>query len=112
MFEKEIQFICHKDYVDFGEDKPTPIKLNIPNWFKKLQHGTLEGMQKTVKGCMPFLDTLTTGYVLKVVQDIQIEHNVYNEETKVKDSFYTVQETFENMLMAKGMNFNKPIRNI
>ena len=107
MFEKEIQFICHKDYVDFGEDKPTPIKLNIPDWFKKLQHGTLEGMQKTVKGCMPFLDTLTTGYVLKVVQDIQIAHNVYNEETKVKDSFYTVQETFENMLMAKGMNFNK-----
>lgn len=50
-------------------DKPIPIKLNIPEWYKKLKHTHLV---QTVKGCMPFLDTLTTGYLLKVPQDIQI----------------------------------------
>lgn len=50
-------------------DKPIPIKLNIPEWYKKLNH---EHTKQTVKGCMPFLDTLTTGYLLKVPQDIKL----------------------------------------
>ena len=72
MFSKNIEFIAHEDYVKFKEDYPTPIKLNIPDWFKKLNHNV--GSQ-TVKGCMPFLDTLTTGYLLKVPQDYSFIHN-------------------------------------
>tara|TARA_R100001440_G_scaffold16293_7_gene27786 strand:- start:7975 stop:8715 length:741 start_codon:yes stop_codon:yes gene_type:complete len=66
MFENKIEFIAHEDYVDLKQDHPTPIKLNIPKWYKKLEH---QIFKKTVKGCMPFLDTLTSGYLLKVAQD-------------------------------------------
>jgi len=107
MFNNEIEFISHKDYVDLKEDQPIPIKLNIPEWYKNLKHGMARGEKLTVKGCMPFLDTLTTGYLLKVSQDIHISHNVYNEETKAQDSFYKVQDTFEQMFVARGLNFHK-----
>ena len=33
----------------------------------------------TVKGCMPFLDALTAGYILKMPQDLAIKHNVDGE---------------------------------
>jgi len=75
MFDKEIEFSAHEDYFALKEDYPTPIKLNIPEWFKKLEHNLLN---KTVKGCMPFLDTLTSGYLLKMPQDFKIEvRNLY-----------------------------------
>ena len=46
MFDKEIEFSSHEDYFAQKEDYPIPIKLNIPEWYKKLDH-TLEN--KTVK---------------------------------------------------------------
>jgi hypothetical protein len=38
MFDKEIEFSAHEDYFALKEDYPTPIKLNIPEWYKKLEH--------------------------------------------------------------------------
>ena len=89
MFSKKIEFISLKDYVDLKEDHPIPIKLNIPEWYKKLIH---THDRKTVKGCMPFLDSMTAGYLMKVPQDININHNVLNEETGQLDSFYHVMD--------------------
>ena len=51
MFNNIIEFIAHEDYVDLKEDYPNPIKLNIPEWYKKLEHTITN---TTVKGCMPF----------------------------------------------------------
>jgi len=107
MFEKVIEFSAHEDYFAQKEDYPTPIKLNIPEWYKKLEHTVLN---KTVKGCMPFLDTLTSGYLLKMPQDFNIRHNVDNkdDEGKVfKDSFQTfgLYDVF-NVLNAKKINLN------
>ena len=79
MFSKKIKFISHQDYVNLKEDYPEPIKLNIPEWYKKLEH-TIR--LKTVKGCMPFLDTLTSGYLLRVPQDYAFVHNMINKEGK------------------------------
>jgi hypothetical protein len=73
MFENIIEFTAPKDYVDLKQDLPTPIKINIPDWFKKLNH-SIEN--RTIKGCMPFLDTLTFGYSLYIPVDLKIQHNV------------------------------------
>ena len=73
MFQKEIKFISNKLIIEDKDICPEPAKLNIPDWYKKLTH-SIE--QKTVKGCMPFLDTLTTGYILKMPIDYYVEHNV------------------------------------
>jgi hypothetical protein len=77
MFENTIEFIAPKDFVELNLGYPKPVKLNIPEWFKKLEHTPTH---KTVKGCMPFLDALTTGYVLELPQDVLIQHNIPNKE--------------------------------
>ena len=81
-----IEFSAPKNIEYFLKDVlPIPAKLNIPDWFKKLNHTP---KLKTVKGCMPFLDALTAGYILKMPQDLFLKHNVLNKETKKFDSFF------------------------
>ena len=112
MFNKEIEFSAHEDYFALQEDYPTLIKLNIPEWFKKLDHTILS---KTIKGCMPFLDTLTSGYLLKVPQDFHVRHNVVNKNEKgedFKDSFQTFGLHDQSQLLhAKGVNLNSGLDN-
>jgi hypothetical protein len=110
MLNNEIEFSAHEDYFALKEDYPTPIKLNIPEWYKKLEHTLLN---KTVKGCMPFLDTLTSGYLLKMPQDFNLRHNVNNknkEGEEFKDSFqtYGLHEQ-QQLLHAKYLNLNSGI---
>jgi len=107
MFDKEIEFSAHEDYFAFKEDYPIPAKLNIPEWYKNLNHTILN---VTVKGCMPFLDSLTAGYILKMPQDFHIRHNVDNKNQKgeeIKDSFQTFGlYNLSQLLQAKFINLN------
>jgi hypothetical protein len=112
MFDKEIEFSAHEDYFAFKEDYPIPAKLNIPEWYKKLDHNI---EIKTIKGCMPFLDTLTSGYLLKMPQDFYVRHNVDNKNEKgeiFKDSFQTfgLHEN-SHLLYSKNINLNSGINN-
>jgi len=110
MFDKEIEFSAHEDYFVLKEDYPIPVKLNIPEWYKKLEHTLLN---KTVKGCMPFLDTLTSGYLLKIPQDFYVRHNVGNKNEKgeeFKDSFQTFGlNEVSQLLNAKNVNLNSGV---
>jgi hypothetical protein len=110
MFEKVIEFSAHENYFALKEDYPIPVKLNIPEWYKKLEHTILN---KTVKGCMPFLDSLTAGYLLKMPQDLNLRHNVDNKNEKgemFKDSFQTYGLCEESLLLnAKKINLNSGI---
>ena len=107
MFDKEIEFSAHEDYFALKEDYPIPAKLNVPEWYKNLEH-TIEN--RTVKGCMPFLDSLTSGYIFKMPQDFYFRHNVDNENDKgekFKDSFQTFAlHSLSPVLNAKSINLN------
>jgi hypothetical protein len=107
MFDKEIEFSAHEDYFALKEDYPIPAKLNIPEWYKKLEHNILN---RTVKGCIPFLDSLTAGYLLKMPQDFHVRHNVDNKDEKgeeFKDSFQTFGLHDQSQLLyAKTINLN------
>lgn len=107
MFDNNIEFSTHEDYFAIKEDYPIPAKLNIPDWYKKLEHNV--GNQ-TVKGCMPFLDSLTAGYILKMPQDLHIRHNVDNKNEKgeiFKDSFQTYgMHDQSQILLGKCINLN------
>jgi len=107
MFDKEIEFIAHEDYFALKEDYPIPTKLNIPEWYKKLDHTILN---KTIKGCMPFLDSLTAGYLLKMPQDFYLRHNVDEKKENgevIKDSFQTFGLwDFKNEISKKFLNLN------
>ena len=110
MFSKVIEFSTHEDYFYSKEDYPIPAKLNIPEWYKKLEHTVLN---KTVKGCMPFLDSLTAGYLLKMPQDLYLRHNVDNKKENgedFKDSFQTFGlHHHQQLLYAKSINLNSGI---
>tara|TARA_R100000951_G_scaffold92427_1_gene80865 strand:+ start:564 stop:1313 length:750 start_codon:yes stop_codon:yes gene_type:complete len=80
MFENVIKFRACKEYVENNKDIfPVPTKTNIPEWFKKLEHSATN---QTIKGCIPFLETLTSGYLLKMPIDYLIEHNVDFKDKK------------------------------
>jgi len=106
MFDKEIEFSAHEDYFVLKEDYPIPTKLNIPEWYKKLEHTILN---LTVKGCMPFLDTITSGYLLKMPQDFHVSHNV-NDKHGLKDSFQTwALHAESSLLLNKHINLNSGV---
>jgi hypothetical protein len=86
VINKDIIFSAPESYLKQKQDYPEPCKLNIPEWYKEIQH-TPE--LATVKGCIPFLDTLTSGYLLKTPVDLYLEHNQYEENgryTKMSSS--------------------------
>lgn len=82
--------------------EPVPIKTNVPKWFKNLKHTPQD---LTVKGCKPFLDAITSGYLFKMPQDLYLEHNVWDEEKKAYDSRFRYSVNFENRY---NLNTNYP----
>ncbi len=81
---KHIKFIYpNSTHEIFKDIDPVPISENIPDWYKKLKHKI---NSKTLKGCMPFLDSLTAGYLLKMPQDMILRFNVKKEDGK-RDTF-------------------------
>jgi len=103
MFSKKILFKASQTYIENNQDiLPTLSKLNIPKWFKNLNHDTTN---TTVKGCMPFLDSLTAGYILKMPVDYYVEHNVTVDGEK-KTGFSSSAEFINQESSKINLNFN------
>jgi len=80
---KKINFIASTQQVYSSENPPIPAYQGIPDWFKNIpperDFGLLNPRSKsTVKKCMPFLDALTTGYLLRCPQDIYVGKDINN----------------------------------
>lgn len=73
----KVQFLCDpKDRGVIAE--PVPAKQAMPEWFRKLPpvdknhvHSKNNGL--TIKRCMPFLDALTTGWILPLAATVRLE---------------------------------------
>ena len=101
MFENVIKFKANKEFIKNNKDNlPVPIKINIPDWFKKLEHSPTN---ITIKGCIPFLETLTAGYLLKMPLDYHLQHNI-DEEGEKRTGFHT------NIFEERSNFFFKPYR--
>jgi len=112
MFNNIIEFQAPKKYLDLKYQHPEPIKSNVPDWFKKIKHVI---HKRTVKGCMPFMDTLLTGYLLKLPLDIYLEHNVYNNgerETSVSTGLMGHISNFTNSLNINKAKEMHPIHQL
>jgi hypothetical protein len=110
LLSKKIKFITTTNYLETVKNNkkllPEPIKFNAPDWFKNLKHDI---NFKTVKGCMPFLDTLTTGYALKLPVDYYVNHNFIDKEGRKADAKSTGSENpFGEYL--KDININKQFK--
>lgn len=85
MSEKIIKFISDRPVLK--EFWPTPIGANMPEWWKSMPaYGGYRGTQpdeksinnegeynSTIKRCVPILDTLSLGYVIRTDQDIYVK---------------------------------------
>jgi hypothetical protein len=75
--EPLLEFLCAPE--DHGViAEPQPAKAVLPDWFRKLPavdssvlSATNNGL--TIKRCMPFLDAMTTGYILPAAATIRLE---------------------------------------
>jgi len=71
---KFIKFFTDKDKEQYG--KPVPAKLTIPTWYKDAESTFIsEGYQEEsagLKKCMPFVDSMMSGYVLRFPFDVEI----------------------------------------
>jgi hypothetical protein len=84
--EKKIEFSIHKDLINIENIKPIETKKVLPNWYKNINKHTLNF--RNLKGCIPFLDNLSAGYVLPLPQDFHIAHCKTNVNTGEKESSY------------------------
>lgn len=87
---KKIKFALSQKVSDINHPKPT--KLYTPDWFKNtskfyntdredvIQHG------KTFKVCMPFIDSMLSGYIFELWQDINILNNDISPMITWKDT--------------------------
>jgi len=74
--------------LDFGDEwipqeyYPVPGVKAVPNWYKEMKTSFAEGKadnrnvaeSQTIKRCMPVLDAITTGYVIKTHTDIYVKN--------------------------------------
>lgn len=111
MFQ-ERKIIFYSPYAD-GILSPVPVKKIVPEWFKKMPSVFNNiSTERTVKKCMPFLDTLTSGYAILNPVDIFFWKSNDGSEIhwKINSSFpnHTVKtnigiSTHQQEQISKGM---------
>lgn len=92
---KLIRFFANKEYLNLGS--PIPTKRVIPEWYRKAESSYLSNGEESpgLKKCMPFMDTMVSGYVLR------LPVNVYVNEKKEDESLSTLFNNNENNLQIR-----------
>jgi hypothetical protein len=99
---KDIKFIAPKIYIDNFNDRPIPSLNHIPDWYKKLKH---HPNKTTIKGCRPFMDSMSTGYILTTPQEYYITIKTVEDgklEVHVRSSYVEFGDNRE----YKDVNIN------
>jgi hypothetical protein len=89
MKRKKIDFFPVMEHVSVLSDPPTPAINHLPEWYKKTstkvypdQKNTVlpkrEGVNRTIKSCMPVFDAMTAGYYITTPCDVEfVDPNEY-----------------------------------
>lgn len=89
MLSKKIKFIPNSQFIDDCIDPPVPARKMIPEWYKKStrfykgNEYELKDKEENfmdIKSCIPFFDSLSSGYIQKLWFDIYIESDENNAE--------------------------------
>lgn len=92
---KTIKFVPYANFENILA--PTPIKNHIPQWYKDAETYDNEGVEG-LKTCVPFLDSMISGYALTTWEDLiitQQDEIVYMEDvgSMVNERFSSVGST-------------------
>ena len=109
---KEIIFKANVDVLNEKEIHPQPSTLNIPKWYKELNNPDDPNLF-TLKACIPFLESLSCGYILKNPIDQQINFNVLNDKGQ-RDTWVVsagMNKTSEDFFYYNNLNIGKEYHN-
>lgn len=67
-----IEFVS-TEHVLANAPHPIPASKGLPEWFKRMPRMAESGNEQTVKTCMPFLDAMSTGYLIPAFADLHVE---------------------------------------
>lgn len=88
----QIEFIPDSEFAKDFLEPPKPSKTFIPDWYKKMpnlinnekKYGIAPendaAVNSTLKGCSPFLDSFTMGYIWSLPIDLEIRKNKVEEK--------------------------------
>jgi hypothetical protein len=85
---KKIYFIPQTELAQEVIDPPKPAKNFIPEWYKKLPRKINKNLlwrnpngssNRSMKACVPVMDTLTSGYIITTSADIYVNQNIEYE---------------------------------
>jgi len=69
---------------------PLPAVQGLPDWFKampqKAFNVVLQNEQMTVKKCPPFIDAMTTGFLMRLAADLKVENGAFSWDREVPPS--------------------------
>lgn len=65
---------------DISYSKPVPASKMVPEWFRKMP-GVVNGIE-TIKKCTPFIDAMTSGYMITLPADIYVDANGIQQISK------------------------------
>lgn len=77
---KKINFYSNQVSLDIQH--PQPASKFLPIWFKKIAV-SINGIE-TIKKCMPFLDSMRTGYMIVLTADVKFDGEHFEEVSKVR----------------------------
>ncbi|HKA81507.1 MAG TPA: hypothetical protein VKD43_15815 [Xanthobacteraceae bacterium] len=70
--------------------RPLLAVLGLPEWFKampqKAFNAVLQNDQMTVKKCPPFIDAMTSGFLMPLVADLKVENGEFSWDREVPHS--------------------------
>lgn len=77
---KLIRFFSKRDH-KVGLGSPIPVKNIIPEWYRKAESTFFENGEQMpgLKKCMPYMDTMVSGYVLTLPMDIVVSESESGE---------------------------------
>lgn len=104
---KIIEFSAHPDLKDIEQIKPIPAKGLIPDWYKKVPMNLSKNLKdRSIKACIPVLDSITAGYLLRLPQDIIIQEKIDKDEEGNDITFLSFGLEGNEYIYAKGLNLN------
>ncbi len=77
---KKIKFQSVDPNIEFIH--PQPSSKFVPEWFRKLP-GVIHGIE-TIKKCVPFLDTMTSGYMIVLASDVYYDGTGFQQVSKTE----------------------------
>jgi len=105
MLSKTISFQTDSELmVELKEAHPKPAMAMLPDWFKKLKEQHNNTDLKTIRMCKPFFDSLSAGYFITAVKDVEMK--TFSDNQGKEDYKDVIGGLSEHMRYKHGIRTN------